>query len=290
MLKQSPKGDLLDLLTKRYPFVQTSVLTDLVTAKLLLMDTTYGDGVMSKLQKSLKPFDPFSDQVDLFLSQEEEQQRGFTHRQEVYSILSRDAFMKLLGNGQHILDLGAGPNHGLFSHRLQWYILYHAFDEGKLKTKPITLFTTLGQAAFKDSRNERSMWDEIFDFDDETPRLGVEDKRDAEKQAGYSSAEMTLMRLCDGNVLEKGPLVQELCLTRLRYLTFGAEGVENLAKALRDGIQTKYMLKLGFSTQDLEAKVNEYLKQYANAFVAELEKGYCLLNPEYAKALQNILS
>lgn len=290
MLKQTPKGDLLDLLMKRYPSAQPSVLEDLVTAKLLLMDTTYGDGVMSKLQKNLKNFDPFSGQVDLFLCHEEEQQRGFTHRKQVDSILSREAYMNLLSNGQHILDLGAGPNHGLFSHRLQWYILYHAFDEGKLKTKPSVLFTTLGQDAFKDSRSDaRSMWDEIFDFDDETPRLEARSKQEAEKLAGYSSAEMTLLRLCDGNVLEKGPLVQELRLTRLRYQTFGGEGVENPAKALRDGIQMKYMLKLDLSTQNLEARVNEYLKQYANASVGELEKGYCLLNSEYAKALQNIL-
>jgi len=67
MLKQTPKGDLLDLLTKRYPLAQTSVLEDLVTAKLLLMDTTYGDGILSTLQKNLKQFDPFSGQVDLFL-------------------------------------------------------------------------------------------------------------------------------------------------------------------------------------------------------------------------------
>ena len=153
------------------------------------------------------------------------------------------------------------------------------------------LFTTLGQDAFKDSRSDaRSMWDEIFDFDDDTPRLEAGSKQEAEKLAGYSSAEMTLLRLCDGNVLEKGPLVQELRLTRLRYQTFGADGVENLAKALRDGIQTKYLLTLDFSTPNLEDKVNEYLKLYANASVAELEKGYGLLDEKYAKALQNILS
>jgi len=198
--------------------------------------------------------------------------------------------MNLLSNGQPILDLGAGPNHGLFSHRLQWYILFHAFDEGKLKTKPIVLFTTLGQDAFKDaSSNARSMWDEIFDFDDETPRLGVEKKQDAEKQAGYSSAEMTLLRLCDGNVLEKGPLVQELRLTRLRYQTFSGEGIENLAKALRDGIKMKYMLKLGLSTTNVEKKADEYLVQYANASLDELEKAYCLLDSTYAQALQSIL-
>ena len=199
--------------------------------------------------------------------------------------------MKLLSNGQHILDLGAGPRHGLFSHRLQWYILYHAYDEQKLKTKPIELFKALGTDAFKDSRSEaRSMWDEIFDFDDGTPSLGVEDKKEAEKQARYSSAEMTLLLLCDGNVIKKGPLVQELQLTRLRYQAFGSEGIENLAEALRFGIQKKYASTLDYSTPNYMDKVNEHLKQYANTSVPELEKGYALLDKTYAEALQKILS
>lgn len=291
MLKQTPKEELLQLLSKRYPSAQLSILEDLVTAKLLLMDTTYGDDVMSELQQKLKPCDLYFSQVDLFLCDEEEKRRGFTHRKEVDSILSREAFLKLLSNGQHILDLGAGPNHGLFSHRLQWYILYHAYDEQKLKTKPIELFKTLGTEAFKDSSSEaRSMWDEIFDFDDDTPRLDAGSKQEAEKLARYSSAEMTLKLLCDGNVIKKGPLVQELQLTRLRYRTFGAEGIENLAKALRDGIQMKYMSTLDLSAKNLQDMINEYLKQFANATVAELENAYGLLNEEYAKALQKILS
>ena len=291
MLKQTPKEELLQLLSKRYPSAQLSIVADLVTAKLLLMDTTYGDEVMSKLQLLLKPFDPSSAQVDLFLCKEEEEKRGFTHRKQVDSILSREDFMKLLSNGQHILDLGAGPNHGLFSHRLQWYILYHAYDEKKLKTEPIVLFKTLGTDAFNDSNSKaRSMWDEIFDFDDGTPRLDAGSKQEAEKLARYSSAEMTLKLLCDGNVIKKGPLVQELQLTRLRYQTFGAEGIENLAEALRDGIQMKYMGTLDLSAKNIQDKVNEYMKPYANATVSELEKAYCLLNEKYAEALQKILS
>jgi len=285
MQKKSPKAVLLELLSKKYSSANPSALNDLATAKILLMDTGYGDHVMDLLQKSL---DASKDPLDLFLLQEEEK-RGFTLRKEVDSILDRDAFLDLLREGRHILDLGAGPNHGPFSHRLQWFILYHAFDEQRLTMSPLVLFKMLGEAPFKDPGSAtRSMWDEIFDFDNETPRFDAA-RQEAESQAGYSSAEMLLLRL-RGKAIPPGPLVHELRLSQLRYQTFGGGGVTDPEQALRNAISVKYALRLGLSTPNLQTQIDEYLKQFADAPIEKLEEVYCSFDPGYAKLLQAALS
>lgn len=286
MLKQTPKEEMLGLLKQKYSSVEPAVLEDLATAKIILMDTGYGDLVMTQLQKSL---DASTSTLDLFLIAEETK-RGFDKRQEVESILSRDDFMQILHNGHHILDLGAGPKHGPFSHRLQWFILYHAFDEQKLTLEPLALYKKLGESAFKDPQNPvRSIWDEIFDFDDDTPRFDVPTKQDAEARAGYSSAETLLSRLC-GQAIPAGSLVRELRLSRLRYETFGRIGITDPKQAFLQGCEMKYASQLNFSDPDFEEKVKQYRGQLADKSSEELEKIYCTFNSVYAQSLQNIVS
>jgi hypothetical protein len=82
--------------------------------------------------------------------------------------------MVLLRHGYQFKDVAAGPYHGEYAHRLQWYAIYTASQVTKsinLRNRPLDIFKSMGYQACKADRalvmpnNSRHlyMWELLFD-------------------------------------------------------------------------------------------------------------------------------
>ncbi|HVB72387.1 MAG TPA: LirA/MavJ family T4SS effector [Ktedonobacteraceae bacterium] len=270
-------------LQQRYPTAQPTVLQQLAIAKRILMDTSYGKDVLTTLQTQLSGMS-----LDAILTQVEVKEQGFSPRAEVIALLDRDTFMEHLIKKEQILDGGTPFDHGPYSHRLQWYILYQASKQQQLTMKPVELYVQLGEASLKDAKKEnRTVWDDVFDFDAEARQLidvaAELSDQEARAIAGFSSPEF-LLAIVTSSSFPNGPLKQELQLTRLGQLYLGRESVFDLKKALAFALAKKAWfadmnLDLEKVTKELEGKSLEVLAQQ-----------YAEIDPAYKKALDTINS
>ncbi|MBO0794596.1 MAG: hypothetical protein J2P36_27090, partial [Ktedonobacteraceae bacterium] len=135
-MDSSPYASLMarfvERLEQRYPAVGSDIRQELGRVKITLMDTEYGKKILESLQEKLKGQ---ALSLDEFLNEVEVKEQGFTRREIVKALLDRDAFMKYLHDQKQILDAGTPSEHGPYSHRLQWYILYQAHTGGRLKMR-----------------------------------------------------------------------------------------------------------------------------------------------------------
>lgn len=268
-------------LHQRYPNAHSTVLRQLAIAKRVLMDISYGKSVLTSLQTQLSGLS-----LDAFLTQVEVKEQGFSERAEVTALLGRDAFMAHLTKKEQILDGGTPFDHGPYSHRLQWYILYQAHQQQQLTMRPVDLYEQLGEASLKDAQKEnRTIWDDVFDFDAEARQLIdiASEKGDQEARAiaGFSSPEF-LLAMVTSSSFPNGPLKQELQYIRLGQLYLGRESVFNMKNALAFALAKKAWLQdmnldLTRLTQELEEKSLEVLAQQ-----------YAKVDPAYQKALAEI--
>lgn len=282
----SQETQIYNKLQERYPQANPNILRQLASIKCLLMDQDYGNKKLEELQNSLNANTTIS--LDDFLINEETTQE-FQRREEVNDVLSRNAFLQLLKNKKQILDGGTPPDHGAHSHRLQWYIIYQAVKEKRINVIPGTLYQELSEDAFLDPRDEnRTIWDDIFDFDqDSRAIIGVPDDVDentALQKAGYSSPEFLQKCLTRNNVLPEGRLTHELKLLRLRSETFGALGVLDYPEALREAIVVKTVMQ----NPNASDKVQELQAELQTLPVDALESRYLELDPAYRKKLNQV--
>ncbi|BDC42657.1 LirA/MavJ family T4SS effector [Paraburkholderia terrae] len=71
-----------------------------------------------------------------------------------------NVFKESLALKQHWKDVGAGPAHGEYSHRLQWYILIRA---GAIKTVPVNQEATVFASIAPWQKGKTNLWTFIFD-------------------------------------------------------------------------------------------------------------------------------
>lgn len=272
-------------LQKKYGQADAQVISQLVVIKLLLMDQAYGNQVLSKLQQTLAQNVA---SIDNYLKVQEQEQ-GFEERELVDYVLDRDTFLEKLRQKKHLFDLGTPPDHGIHTHRLQWYIICQAVQESHivLDRKPVEIYAAIGDPTFHDpSMQNRSIWDEIFDFDGDSYAIIGLPSGTAEvtalQMAGYSSPEYMQGCLTMREVLAPGVLVRELRLLRLRQATFRDGGILNLADALRNGIQMKAYMR------DSKVNLDQLAIDLAPLSVEELEARYGALDPSYQENLAKI--
>jgi hypothetical protein len=276
------RGRFADLLAERYPGANPTVLRHLAQTKRILTDRGYAEGVLLRLQQEMERRNV---SVDVVLSEAEERQ-GFRPRLEVSDLLSREAFLGNLANAHHIFDAGTPAEHGPHSHRLQWYILYAAHADGRLRMPPVYLYGLLSLPAFNDPRSPlRAAWDDLFDFDDEAVRLmelptgnSREENRAA---AAFSSPEYLQGRLVSGqSSLGTGALVRELRNLAHRYEHLRAQGVLDLHAGLVAQIITRTVM----SNLSMSTRAVSYLElELLFLSVEELEDRYVQLNPAYKR-------
>ncbi len=132
------------------------------------------------------------------------------------AVLSAEAFMKYSEEGALFKDVGAGLLHGEFTHRIQWYVLFHAmsggFENGAVKEaapkgwnhtprelliKINTAGVAVDQSLWPDNSREpyKGLWDALFD------RLMLEETFDFAED-GITSPENFNLRLLDKTWLQ----------------------------------------------------------------------------------------
>ncbi|MBO0777709.1 MAG: hypothetical protein J2P37_02670 [Ktedonobacteraceae bacterium] len=270
---------------QRYPAVGSDIRQELGRVKITLMDTEYGKKILESLQEKLKGQ---ALSLDEFLNEVEVKEQGFTRREIVKALLDRDAFMKYLHDQKQILDAGTPSEHGPYSHRLQWYILYQAHTGGRLKMRPVDLYRALGDPSCKDPiRATRTIWDDVFDFDAESRSFidisaGTDDF-EAQKTAGFSSPEFLLSFVTSPDFPD-GLLKRTLRLVRLRHEALSATSVFDLKSAFIDGIVLKMYMK------DDKIDIDKLKQELGAKTDTDLETQYLPLNKAYAETLKKILS
>jgi hypothetical protein len=225
----------------RYPGIDPELLEHVVTAKLTLMDRGYSEAKLLDLQGEMAG----GDDLDTVLSRAETAQ-DFGPRQVVDKLLDRDSFQGILRSKSQIFDLGTPSDHGPHTHRMQWYVLYKAFQEGRLKKKPVELYEALGGGELQDSKDEiRTLWDDVFDFDNAAAGLiGGGEEDEARERAAYSSPEWMLNHLAraDGP-LQGGRLQQQLAGDRQIMRQLGGGALQDMKGALVQKIFWKEMAR-----------------------------------------------
>jgi hypothetical protein len=226
---QPPSAEeLVNYWRERYPNAQVGILEHLANAKLILMNQNDGLATLQGLQQQMgnRPLDDSLADI--------EQQQGFQRREVVQDLLSRDDFQAHLRIPRHIFDVGTPFDHGPHTHRLQGYILYQAHVQNQLRIAPSVLYQELGKLEFQDPKNPlRTIWDDIFDFDDEA-RDVLKLKKSVDESmihAAFSSPEWTLKFLISQQ-FPGGALQQELRLIRFRQRTFGTRSILDMKQAL----------------------------------------------------------
>ncbi|HEX8702805.1 MAG TPA: LirA/MavJ family T4SS effector [Myxococcaceae bacterium] len=127
------------------------------------------------------------------------------------AVLSENAFKEYSSNGALFKDVGAGLLHGEFTHRIQWYVIFHAMSAGfeyeavkekpagEWKHPPRQLLININMAGVRvdadlwprTSREPyKGLWDALFD------RLRFEDAFDTTED-GITSPEDFNLRLLD---------------------------------------------------------------------------------------------
>lgn len=77
-------------------------------------------------------------------------------------ILQPSQFLNLVADKRVLIDEGAGSQHGMNTHRMQWWLVYTAWTKGRLKLEhpPGVLYVKVGQTKIT---NLRVLWDDLFD-------------------------------------------------------------------------------------------------------------------------------
>jgi hypothetical protein len=258
--EEAPQEDLkLRLATglkAKYPGVQDDVLQALVSAKLTLMDRGYSEAKLLELQGEMASS---GQDLDTVLSQAETSNE-FAPRTVVDKVIDPGTFQALLRSQSQMFDIGTPPDHGPHTHRMQWYVLYKAFAEGKLPMKPVDLYAQMGGDALKDAPNYRTAWDDVFDFDALAgPLIGASGPQaEQAEKAAYSSPEWTLRNLArEGGPLGGGPLEQQLRRDRSDMSEFGGDVLLDPKEALSHGIAMKEVMKELLSPNDFPARKKE---------------------------------
>jgi len=80
-----------------------------------------------------------------------------------------NVFNESLALKQHWKDVGAGPEHGEYTHRLQWYILIRA---GAIKTVSVNQEATVFASIAPWQKGKTNLWTFIFDQLAKDPSIG----------------------------------------------------------------------------------------------------------------------
>ncbi|HLG61857.1 MAG TPA: LirA/MavJ family T4SS effector [Ktedonosporobacter sp.] len=256
-------------LQERYSQVDSKLIEEVAIVKSLLLDIEYGKEILIGLQKNLGEKLLCPDFLDAFLTKVE-LELGFEKRTPVDHGLTVEEFQKLLDSKQHMLDAGANADHGPHTHRLQWYILYTAFEQKKFETKPAELFKKLASKEFIDTLNQnRTIWDDIFDYDDPAGMIiGVQEQGpEARPYARFSSPEFLLAYLVSPS-FPKGVLQKELRLIQLRQKKLGKLSILNIKDELCEAIISSMKSKELISMMSMEEEPKDNVGQ------EKLEEGF----------------
>jgi hypothetical protein len=113
-------------------------------------------------ENDAKHFHKFASLLDGVLA-EEEQSAGFAGPVPTLGgIFTVEDFGKVLGQGLHFKDPGVSPDHGDFSHRIQWWLVYNFIELPQGLTWP-EVFASLPTYKFTTGR-ELDMWAFVFDY------------------------------------------------------------------------------------------------------------------------------
>jgi hypothetical protein len=84
-------------------------------------------------------------------------------------------FLSFLAGKKGLVDQAAGAEHGWHTHRLQWWLVYAAWEKKKvqLANKPGDLYTMLGleKATVTWESRTKYVWDDLFDHDPDAKDL-----------------------------------------------------------------------------------------------------------------------
>ena len=80
-----------------------------------------------------------------------------------YRVLEPHEFLQLVADKNVLIDEGAPPDHGINTHRMQWWLIYTAWAKGKLKLNNTLgdLYVKVGQT--KGLGGRIVLWDDLFD-------------------------------------------------------------------------------------------------------------------------------
>jgi hypothetical protein len=256
--RSSLATDISSRLQKRYPRVPRVLIDQIADAKTILMDRPYVEAKLRELQEQMTSQNL---SLDAALSAAENVE-GFHPRQVVNDLLSRDQFREILRGMYQIFDVGTPWDHGPHTHRLQWYVLYRAHSEGRLVVPPRLLYRVLGTEQFIDN-DRRTIWDDVFDFDQEAEEIVGGSNKEAIDRAGYSSPEGGLYRLVSrSGPLRGGRLEVELRRIRLLSFEFGAGAILDPRGALILGIlQAELMKNYNLNYEARERELNQMSTQ-----------------------------